>query len=64
MKRKYRVVTAMSESGNEMFVLQVRYFLWPFWTDVSRHMFQEFAEKSLEIEKQKDSYKGRVIRLG
>lgn len=64
MKRRYRVVTAISESGNEMFVLQTWNIFWPFWVDVSRHMYEEYATRALETEKKKDAYKGRVVRLG
>lgn len=64
MKRKYRIITALSDGGSEMFVLQTRHFLWPFWTDVSFHSYEEYAEKSLETEQKKDAYKGRIVRLG
>lgn len=64
MKRRYRIITAISDGGTEMFVLQTRNIFWPFWADVSRHMYEEYAERSLETEKKKDAYKGRVVRLG
>lgn len=64
MKRRYRIITAISAGGTEMFVLQSRHFLWPVWVEVSRHMYEEYAARALETEKKKDAYKGRVVRLG
>lgn len=64
MKRRYRVITVISDHGHEMFVLQSKSIFWPFWVEVSRHGYEEYAFRSLETEKKKDAYKGRVVRLG
>lgn len=64
MKWKYRVITTISESGDELFLVQVRPSWWPFWADMSLHSREELAIKWVEIEKKKDSFKSRVVRLG
>lgn len=64
MKYKYRIITAISGGGNELFLVQFRPVWWPFWFELSQHSREELAVKWVEIEKKKDAYKGRVVRLG
>lgn len=64
MKSKYRVVTSITSSGVEIYNVQRKVWWLPLWYEITWFWDEGSAINRMELEKKKDAYKGRVVRLG
>uniref|UniRef100_A0AAU8GHM3 Uncharacterized protein n=1 Tax=Salmonella phage vB_SEnST11_KE22 TaxID=3161173 RepID=A0AAU8GHM3_9CAUD len=64
MKYKYRIITGLRPNGKEVYILQLRPRWLPIWVEMDWFWYEEEAIARMELEKKKDAYKGKVIRLG
>lgn len=64
MKYRYRVATGISSSGGEIYSVQRKTWWFPLWFEITWFWDEGSAINRMELEKKKDSFKSRVVRLG
>lgn len=64
MKYKYRVISVVSDVGEELFSLQYKRGWWPFWITKGTYSTLIYALLRMGEEKKKYGFKGRVTRMG
>ena len=64
MSRKYRIMTGITSSGTEVYSVQRKAWWFPFWFEIEWFWDEGSAINRMELEKKKDTYKCRVVRLG
>lgn len=61
MKKQYRVVEEMHESGTIIYEVQCSVFWWPFWLELGYYFTLEGALDQISKQKEKDMFKSKVI---
>lgn len=64
MNRKYRIITEISSSGKEIYNVESRLWWLPFWFQLGWFWDEDSAINKMNLEKRKDAYKRKVVRLG
>lgn len=64
MKRKYRIMTGITNQGTEKYSVQRKVWWLPLWYEIDWFWDEQSAIKKMELEKRKDMFKSQVVRLG
>lgn len=64
MKHKYRIITGMTYQGNEKYRVQRKLWWLPLWLEIDWFWDEGSAINRMGLEKRKDTFKSKVVRLG
>lgn len=64
MKYKYRIMTGITDQGSDKYSVQRKAWWFPFWYEIDWFWDEQDAIKKMDLEKKKNDFKSRVVRLG